>query len=163
VINPAVISTSRVRWAAARRIIRSVFPTIDLFEDIADPEDWPLLISAGEKTNPRLMETRGAIDRRRALRVAGSDGLVYPSVRDAGGQCAGLFCATASAMVQRSVAAGITLTSALFGMARPRCQSDAASTRHRPRLREGSSEGDGGVSRRVSHRPRGLRNFRRAR
>jgi hypothetical protein len=30
-------------------------------------------------------------------------------------------------------------------------------------LREGSSEGDGGVSRRVSHRPRGLRNVTRAR
>jgi hypothetical protein len=33
-----------------------------LFEDIADPEDWPLLISAEQKTNPRLMETIGNID-----------------------------------------------------------------------------------------------------
>lgn len=37
-------------------------PPIDLFEDIADPEDWPLLISAEQKTNPRLMETLGNLD-----------------------------------------------------------------------------------------------------
>jgi hypothetical protein len=39
-----------------------VFPPIDLFEDIAAPEDWPLLISAEQKTNPRLMATLGALD-----------------------------------------------------------------------------------------------------
>jgi len=39
-----------------------VFPPIDLFEDIADPADWPLLISAEQKTNPRLMETIGNLD-----------------------------------------------------------------------------------------------------
>lgn len=44
------------------RIIRSVFPPIDLFEDIADPEDWPLLVSAEQKTNPRLMESVGNLD-----------------------------------------------------------------------------------------------------
>ena len=49
-------------WSSARRIIRSRFPPVDLFEDIVDPEDWPLLIAAEEKTNPRLMETLGAID-----------------------------------------------------------------------------------------------------
>ena len=47
-------------WTRARRIIRSLFPPIALFEDIADPEDWPLLIAAEQKTNPRLMETLGA-------------------------------------------------------------------------------------------------------
>ncbi len=46
----------------ARRIIRSLFPPVALFEDIADPEDWPLLIAAEQKTNPRLMETLGALD-----------------------------------------------------------------------------------------------------
>jgi hypothetical protein len=49
-------------WRGAVRIIRSVFPPIDLFEDIADPADWPLLISAEQKTNPRLMETIGNLD-----------------------------------------------------------------------------------------------------
>ena len=51
-----------VAWPAAVRIIRSAFPPIDLFEDIADPADWPLLISAEMKTNPRLMETIGNLD-----------------------------------------------------------------------------------------------------
>jgi hypothetical protein len=33
-----------------------------LFEDVADPEDWPLLIAAEMKTNPRLAETIGKLD-----------------------------------------------------------------------------------------------------
>ena len=51
-----------VEWPAAVRIIRSLYPPIDLFEDIADPADWPLLISAEMKTNPRVMETVGNLD-----------------------------------------------------------------------------------------------------
>ncbi len=51
-----------LHWSNGVRIIRSVYPPIDLFEDIADPEDWPLLISAEQKTNPRLMETIGQLD-----------------------------------------------------------------------------------------------------
>ncbi len=61
-IDPASVPTASVTWTGARRIIRSLYPPIDLFEDIADPEDWPLLIAAEQKTNPRLMETLGAID-----------------------------------------------------------------------------------------------------
>jgi len=61
-IDPALVPTAPVFWTAARRIIRSLNPPIDLFEDIADPEDWPLLIAAEQKTNPRLMETLGALD-----------------------------------------------------------------------------------------------------
>ena len=53
---------AQVDWSGAVRIIRSIFPPIDLFEDIADPADWPLLISAEQKTNPRLMETIGNLD-----------------------------------------------------------------------------------------------------
>lgn len=52
----------RVAWHRAVRIIRNRFPPIDLFEDIADPADWPLLIAAEQKTNPRLMESIGNID-----------------------------------------------------------------------------------------------------
>lgn len=54
--------SATIRWTGARRIIRSLFPPIDLFEDLADPEDWPLLIAAEQKTNPRLMETIGTLD-----------------------------------------------------------------------------------------------------
>lgn len=56
------IPVADVDWPDACRIIRSAFPPIDLFEDIADPADWPLLISAEQKSNPRLMENIGAID-----------------------------------------------------------------------------------------------------
>lgn len=51
-----------VQWPAGVRIVRSIFPPIDLFEDIADPADWPLLIAAEQKTNPRLMESIGTLD-----------------------------------------------------------------------------------------------------
>ena len=57
-MTPAV----RIEWQRAVRIIRSRFPPIDLFEDIADPADWPLLLAAEQKTNPRLMASIGALD-----------------------------------------------------------------------------------------------------
>jgi hypothetical protein len=63
VVNDAEsIPLARIEWQGAVRIIRSIFPPIDLFEDIADPADWPLLISAEQKTNPRIMETIGNLD-----------------------------------------------------------------------------------------------------
>jgi hypothetical protein len=62
VIDAATVPIASIGWKGARRIIRILFPPIDLFEDIADPEDWPLLIAAEQKTNPRLMETLGALD-----------------------------------------------------------------------------------------------------
>jgi len=62
VIDPASLPVAPIRWRGAVRIIRSIFPPIDLFEDIADPADWPLLIVAEQKTNPRLMETIGNLD-----------------------------------------------------------------------------------------------------
>ena len=56
------LPVSTVKWAGAVRIIRSLYPPIDLFEDIADPADWPLLLSAEQKTNPRIMASVGNID-----------------------------------------------------------------------------------------------------
>lgn len=61
-VNDAAIPVAEVDWKGAVRIIRSAWPPIDLFEDIADPADWPLLIAAEQKTNPRLMATIGTID-----------------------------------------------------------------------------------------------------
>jgi hypothetical protein len=68
---------SRVEWNGAVRIIRSAFPPIDLFEDIADPADWPLLISAEQKTNPRIMASIGNIDLVPAERRVGGNGASY--------------------------------------------------------------------------------------
>jgi len=49
-------------WSNAHRIIRSRFPPIDLFEDIADPADWDAIMSAEAKTNPRIAESVGMLD-----------------------------------------------------------------------------------------------------
>jgi hypothetical protein len=59
------------------RIIRSIHPTIVLFEDIADPRDWPLLISAEQKTNPRIMPTVGNLDLVPPERRVGGSGATY--------------------------------------------------------------------------------------
>lgn len=76
-IDRKAIAKSHVQWAGARRIIRSAYPPIDLFEDIADPADWPLLISAEQKTNPRLMETIGVLDLIPPERRVGGPGANY--------------------------------------------------------------------------------------
>ena len=55
-------SVTRVSWSETHRIIRSRFPPIDLFEDIADPSDWEAILSAESKTNPRVAESVGMLD-----------------------------------------------------------------------------------------------------
>lgn len=80
-MSAADFPTAPVAWPAAVRIIRSAFPPIDLFEDIADPADWPLLILAEMKTNPRLMETIGNLDlvpRSRRVSGPGASWLMAP-------------------------------------------------------------------------------------
>lgn len=52
----------RIVWPWTHRIIRSRFPRIDLFEDIAEPADWPLLLAGEAKSNPRLASTIGTLD-----------------------------------------------------------------------------------------------------
>ena len=77
VVEITDVPVNHVLWEPGVRIIRSVFPPIDLFEDVAEPEDWPLLISAEQKTNPRLMETIGNIDLVPAERRVGGQGASY--------------------------------------------------------------------------------------
>lgn len=76
-IDPADVPFAAVRWRGAVRIIRSQYPPIDLFEDIADPADWPFLVSAEQKTNPRLMETIGNLDLVPPERRVGGQGASY--------------------------------------------------------------------------------------
>lgn len=66
-----------VEWNKAVRIIRSAWPPIDLFEDIADPADWALLIAAEQKTNPRIMATIGNLDLVPVGRRMGGQGASY--------------------------------------------------------------------------------------
>lgn len=54
-------ATSHVQWARTYRFIRSIYPPIHLFEDIADPADWELIARAEAKSNPRVRDALGAI------------------------------------------------------------------------------------------------------
>ncbi len=56
---PAHGAFSRIRWTASHRIIRTAYPPVDLFEDLADPADWDLLVSAEAKANPRIRDVVG--------------------------------------------------------------------------------------------------------
>ena len=76
-IDPATVGKTAIVWTGARRIIRSIFPPISLFEDIADPADWLLLLAAEQKTNPRLMENLGALDLIPPDRRVGGPGASY--------------------------------------------------------------------------------------
>ena len=53
------VPVRRVVWQRSVRIIRSICPPIDLFEDIADPADWEALASAEAKFNPRIRDSIG--------------------------------------------------------------------------------------------------------
>ena len=55
------IPTSNIKWKKSYRLIPSKYPPIDLFDDIADPEDWEDLASAESRTNPRVYEEIGDI------------------------------------------------------------------------------------------------------
>lgn len=76
-IDAANVPTAQVKWQNAVRIIRSIYPPIDLFEDIADPADWPLLISAEQKTNPRIMANIGNLDLVPPERRVGGNGASF--------------------------------------------------------------------------------------
>jgi hypothetical protein len=57
------IPTRAVRWLPCFRIIASRFPTIHLYERVADPTDWEALYALEALTNPRLREELGEIER----------------------------------------------------------------------------------------------------
>jgi hypothetical protein len=71
------VTVVEIRWPKAVRIISTRFPPIDLFEDIADPRDWPLIIAAEQKTNPRLVEAIGNLDLVPPTRRVGGQGASY--------------------------------------------------------------------------------------
>ncbi len=50
---------AEVNWPVSHRIIRTVYPPVSLFEDIADPADWDLIASAEAKSNPRVRDQIG--------------------------------------------------------------------------------------------------------
>lgn len=72
--HTALAVRRRVSWPQTFRIIRSIHPPIDLFEDIADPRDWEALASVEEKTNPRIRFEIGDLGKVPAARRASGPG-----------------------------------------------------------------------------------------
>ncbi len=54
-------ATADIHWPISHRIIRTVYPPVSLFEDIADPTDWDLIASAEAKGNPRVRDQIGEL------------------------------------------------------------------------------------------------------
>lgn len=51
----------RVRWKESYRVVNSRFPPVDVFERVAEPQDWESLIELEMLTNPRVREQVGEI------------------------------------------------------------------------------------------------------
>ncbi len=50
---------AQIDWLVSHRIVRTIYPPVSLFEDIADPADWELIARAEAKTNPRVRDEVG--------------------------------------------------------------------------------------------------------
>jgi len=61
VIDTDAIPLSRVDWRGAVRITRSDYRRVDYFDDIAEPEDWSLLMAAEQVTGGRFEEGTGEL------------------------------------------------------------------------------------------------------
>lgn len=68
---------SRVRWSKAHRIISTVHPPIDLFEDIADPADWQAIMEGESMSNARVLENIGELSLVPEDRRVGGPGSSY--------------------------------------------------------------------------------------
>lgn len=55
------IPIRRVTWQPCYRIVPSRFPPINLFERVADPEDWEAIIAVESLTNDRIRDEAGQI------------------------------------------------------------------------------------------------------
>lgn len=58
----SALATSEVRWQPCFRVIPSRYPTIHLFDRVADPADWDALYWIESLTNPRLRDEIGDIE-----------------------------------------------------------------------------------------------------
>lgn len=73
----AVRREIQVRWEKAHRIISTIHPPIDLFEDIADPQDWAAIMAGESMTNSRVLENIGELSLVPPERRVGGPGASY--------------------------------------------------------------------------------------
>ncbi|MEO9079515.1 MAG: RES family NAD+ phosphorylase [Rhodanobacter sp.] len=60
-MSPQLPPVKRIRWNQAYRIVPSRFPTIGVYERVADPADLDAVFALEAMTNPRLREEIGAL------------------------------------------------------------------------------------------------------
>lgn len=73
----------RVDWSQTYRIIRSIYPPIDLFEDVADPADWEAITASDAKVNGAMSVSVGDLSKVPAARRvtgAGASWVMVPFV-----------------------------------------------------------------------------------
>ena len=51
-----------IDWPVSHRIIRTIYPPVNLFEDIASPADWELIAAAESRSNPRVRDQVGELN-----------------------------------------------------------------------------------------------------
>ena len=72
-----------VNWPRTYRIIRSIYPPIDLFEDIADPADWEAITASDAKINGAMAVAAGDLSKipaKRRVAGAGASWVMAPFV-----------------------------------------------------------------------------------
>ncbi len=62
-MQPADIALRRVHWADACRIVPTRYPSINLFDRVADAADFDALYALEAMTNERLRDETGQVDR----------------------------------------------------------------------------------------------------
>lgn len=75
---------AHINWLSYYRIISTNFPTIDLFEGVAPPEDWEALFAVEQLTNPRIRDEIGDITLvppERRVSGNGASYVIYPFVQ----------------------------------------------------------------------------------
>lgn len=60
-MSPKLPPLKRIRWNQAYRIVPSRFPTVGVYDRIADPADLDAVFAIEAMTNPRLREEAGAL------------------------------------------------------------------------------------------------------
>lgn len=55
------LQTAHPAWSTCHRLIASRFPTVTLFDEIAEPTDLEVIYAIESMTNPRLRETLGQL------------------------------------------------------------------------------------------------------
>ena len=63
-VDPAAVPVHRVTWRPSYRLIPSRYPTVGLYDAIADPADLDVVFAIEALANPRLRDEIGELRRR---------------------------------------------------------------------------------------------------